>query len=453
MAIDPAGAFVRHFGHRLWLRYKGESGIYRYRRRFARFWNADRARLDAVRIQSLKRLLLHAYQTSEFYRERFDSCRFDPNSLSSFTDLGCLTILTKRDLNERMDAILSNAFDRGSLMKASTGGSSGVPLTFYRDRRATMVRRSQDLLFNQLIGIRPGVRRAWVWGSELDAFSMRSLKARIMNFLTERAIYFYSYDATQESMQAFFAALKKHRPRVIFAYPNMLTALAETARAQGEELPKTVAVVTTAEPLYEFQRELFRDVFGAETYERYGSREFGTAAAQVRPGQGLFLFEPGYHFEVITPGGDQAKAGQFGELVITDFWNYAMPLIRYQTGDMVRIEAEPSPISSWRRLAEIGGRVVDLLVRPDGSRIAGQAMIMILRTTGVRSRVQVVQVSPSSLLIKHLRGEEPDANFKERLGKRIEELFRAPMNVSYQAFEALGYDKSGKYRYVTSECN
>jgi phenylacetate-CoA ligase len=445
--------FVRYVGNRLWLLYKGDLPIYKFRKQFAALWKADRETLDHARLEALRTLLDHAQRTSGYYRSIFAESRFEPDGVKSLTDVKTLPFLTKADMNRDMDSILSNAYPRDRITKSSTGGSSGQPLTFYRDHRVTRVRRSQDLFFNSLLGVYPGMRRAWVWGSEQDAFSMRSVRARIMNFLTERAIYFTSFDATSRSMKEFLFALNRHRPAAIFAYPNMLTALAEFARRESIKVAPVPIVVTTAEPLYDFQRGLLRDVFTATVYERYGSREFGTAAAQIEPDGGLCLFEPCYYFEVIDAEGNPAPDGEMGELVVTDLWNYAMPLIRYRTGDMVKMEAGGSPESGWRRLAHIGGRVVDLLVRPDGSRIAGQAMIMILRQAGVRSKVQVVQNAPDHLTVKHLSGGEVADDVKTELQRKADDLFRASMTIDYLGLEKLEYDKSGKYRYVTSECS
>ncbi len=444
--------FVRHLGNRLWLYYKGDQAIYGYRARFAKLWRADRETLDRARLEALRNLLRHAAQTSDYYHAMFSERKFNPDEVRVLTDIEALPFLTKTDMNRDMVHILSKAYSRDQIAESSTGGSSGTPLTFYRDHRVTCVRRAQDLLFNSLLGMYPGMRRAWVWGSGQDAFSMSSVRARIMNFLTERAIYFTSFDATPQSMREFLLALNRHRPEAIFAYPNMLTALAEFARNESIEVTTVPIVVTTAEPLYDFQRRLLREVFAATVYERYGSREFGTAAAQVEADSGMYLFEPCYFFEVIDTEGKPVPAGETGELVVTDFWNYAMPLIRYRTGDMVKMEPGPFPERGWQRLAHIGGRVVDLLVRPDGSRIAGQAMIMILRQSGVRSKVQVVQNARDHLTVKYLPGGEVADDVKSELQRKADDLFRARMTIDYMELDKLEYDKSGKYRYVTSEC-
>ncbi|MFH2054533.1 MAG: AMP-binding protein [bacterium] len=445
--------FVRYIGHPLWLCYQGERTQPRFRRRFEALWGASRDQLDNVRLTALQALLRHAGSTSPYYQRLFAEHDFKPEALTDFSDLFRLPPITKQILNGSMSQVLSTRYRREELRQSSTGGSSGITLEFYRDSRATIVRHAQDYFFNSLLGIHPGSRRAWVWGSEMDAFSLRSLKARLSNFVTERAIYFYSFDPTPERMRDFLRQLADHRPQIMTGYPNMLVALAEFALAEQIAAPAIPTVVTTAEPLYEFGRQKLKKAFGAEVINRFGMRELGTVASQISEAGGLHLFEPSYYFELLDLNGEPVAPGELGELVITDFFNYAMPLIRYRTGDMARLgREETSGKTCWRQLTEVAGRVVDMLLRPDGSLLPGEAVLMALRMTGIRCKLQVVQTEPGFLRIKHLRDQEIEPAKQAELRKRLTDLFHAEVSLEFVAHENLDYDKSGKYRYVTSEC-
>lgn len=452
--MSLAGRFVRSIGYPLLLAYRGESALLRHHRILRRFWSASPEQLERHRLERLRLLLRHAAATSPFHRDRFAGAGLEVERIQGCEDIRVLPLLDKQDLNQHMDRILSNAIPRDKLTQSSTGGSSGVPLTFYRDRDATAVRRAQDYFFNARLDIYPGSKRAWVWGSPIDVNQLGSLKARLANFLSERAIYFYSFDAGPEAMAAFLRQLQSHRPDAIFAYPNMLAVIAEHIRSSGTIVPPVRRIITTAEPTYDWQRELFRAVFGCDTYERYGSREIGTVAAEGPERDGMVNFEPTYYLEVIDEQGRAVVGDSLGELVVTDLYNFAMPLIRYRTGDLVKLDAA-SPLngSCWRRISAVGGRVVDLIVRPDGARIAGEAIIMALRTSGFQQKVQVVQLRPQSFVVRHLSGAVIANDVRDRFKLRLDGLLGAPVTIEYQAVGELKYDKSGKYRYVTSECD
>jgi len=451
--LSLSEVFVRYIGNRVWLVYKGEYGILRWYRRFEPFWRADKDTLANTRLRSLKAILTHADDTTTHYSQLFRQLSFDPRGVTSCEDLRELPFLTKEELNRDIDIFLSNAYMKADLVCSSTGGSSGLPLTFYRDRRVQVVRRAQDYLFNARIGVFPGQRRAWVWGARMDASNMRSLKARISSFLTERAIYFYAYDTPPEKMDEFLKRLQQHRPQVIFAYPNMLAALAQRARETNLVVQPIPKAIVTAEPLYDWQRELIRQVFSAETFERYGSREIGTVASECDQHCGMHMFELSYCFEVVDGAGNNIRNGQMGELVVTDLFNYAMPIVRYRTGDMVVVDdGYCSCGCTWRRIVGIGGRIVDMITRPDGSRVEGLVIINALRTSGFRLRVQVVQTTPTSLIVRHLTSDRIPEPARDAFAKRIREALGGAVTVTYEPVEQLRYDPSGKYRYVTSEC-
>jgi phenylacetate-CoA ligase len=448
-----AEPLVRYFGYPLWLVYKGELGIVTWQRRFQPLWAADRERLQELRLPALAAMLVHAASTTKYYLELFRKLGFDPRSLQSESDIKQLPFLTKEQLNQDLNSFLSNAYRREQLVCSSTGGSSGLSLTFYRDRQVQAIRRAQDYLFNAHIGVFPGQRRAWVWGARMDAFSMRSPKALIANALTERAIYFYAFDASDEKMDDFLKELKRHKPMTIFAYPNMLAALAQRAQKIEMTMPPIRNVIVTAEPLHKWQRPLFREIFGAETFERYGAREIGTVASECNQHTGMHLFEPSYHLEVVDDEGRDVPYGQMGELVVTDLYNRGMPFIRYRTGDMVVMDdGYCSCGCTWRRIVGIGGRIVDMIARPDGSRVEGLVIVNALHTSGFRLRVQVVQTTPISLIVRHLASDRIPEPARDAFARRIRETLGDTVSVTYEPVEQLHYDPSGKYRYVTSEC-
>jgi phenylacetate-CoA ligase len=447
-----AGLFVRHIGYRLYLAYQGESGILSDYRHSLPLWTDDREELTTRKLVALKTMLVHAGTTSPYYRDVFQRVGFDPKAVTSISDLTALPLITKNDLNSDMTRILSTQFRRDELVAYTTGGSSGLTLTYYRDKRTTELRRAQDLLFNGKIGVFPGAKRAWVWGAPLDAWRQLSVKSRIRNFLSERAVFFHSYIGGTASIEAFLQRLNKHRPDVIFAYPNMLAVLAEYARDHKIGLRPIPKVVVTAEGVYDWQRELFREVFGSTTYERYGAREIGTLASEVNCHRGLHIFEPSYVIEVVDQSGKPVAPGEMGELIITDLYNRAMPLIRYRIGDMVTLDESMCGCGcTWRRISKVGGRILDLVTRPDGSRVAGQVMLDVVRDVKLKCRIQVAQTAINTFVIRHLETEKINSDIRDKLLESFKTYLGEEVKVEYEQVKELTYDKSGKYRWFINE--
>ncbi|MCX6832402.1 MAG: hypothetical protein NT028_09785, partial [candidate division Zixibacteria bacterium] len=96
--------------------------------------------------------------------------------------------------------------------------------------------------------------------------------------------------------------------------------------------------------------------------------------------------------------------------------------------------------------------IVDMITRPDGSRVEGLVIVNALHTSGVRLRVQVVQTTPTSLIVRHLTSDRIPEPARDAFAKRIREALGGAVTVTYEPVSQLRYDPSGKYRYVICEC-
>ncbi len=104
-----------------------------------------------------------------------------------------------------------------------------------------------------------------------------------------------------------------------------------------------------------------RDLWGASAYSMFGMTETNTLAMFCRH-QDLHLVETRTYFEVIDPStGARLPDGAVGELAVTTLASRAMPLVRYRTGDVCQIEAEPcacgSPLRRLRHRGRMGDRI------------------------------------------------------------------------------------------------
>ncbi|MCX6831639.1 MAG: hypothetical protein NT028_05805, partial [candidate division Zixibacteria bacterium] len=87
-----------------------------------------------MRFGSLLKLLDHAARYVPFYQKRFADAGFDPQMVKDFDDLKRLPILTKRDIQDHREELISTFYDRGELVENRTGGSTGSPLVFYHHK-------------------------------------------------------------------------------------------------------------------------------------------------------------------------------------------------------------------------------------------------------------------------------------------------------------------------------
>jgi phenylacetate-CoA ligase len=163
--------------------------------------------------------------------------------------------------------------------------------------------------------------------------------------------------------------LAEHGATVVFATPTYALHLSELAAKEGIDLKASTVrkVVVAGEPGGNIAatRGRIEEVWGARVLDHYGMTETGPVAWETAddPG-GLLVYEPEILAEVLEPNGTRpVPVGEYGELVVTNLGRYGSPVIRYRTGDVVRIDpAKPVGANGWRRLAGgILGRADDML--------------------------------------------------------------------------------------------
>ncbi len=143
--------------------------------------------------------------------------------------------------------------------------------------------------------------------------------------------------------------LRKERPQYLVTYPGTLETL--VFASQGTPVDSLVALRTIATTLTEGRRGRIESATGLKVTEAYGLNEIGNVANRCEAGR--------YHVnaehcvvEIVDKAGKPCKSGETGRIVVTSLRNFAMPLIRYDTGDIT--EAVEGVCSCGRTLPSTG---------------------------------------------------------------------------------------------------
>jgi phenylacetate-CoA ligase len=203
-----------------------------------------------------------------------------------------------------------------------------------------------------------------LWGSALDVERFRSWSGRLRR-LANREHLFNAHDLSDATCRTFAHRMARVGIEGIHGYPNAIHRVARQVLDQGIEIPLRF-VLTTAETLLPDRRAVIEEAFGCPVFDYYGSRET-SMVSQECPSHG------GYHISIdngaieIVRDGRAVEPGEMGQVLVTDFRNRAMPLIRYAIGDVARAAAEPCacgrPFPVFRH---VEGRVSDMFRLRDG---------------------------------------------------------------------------------------
>ncbi len=149
------------------------------------------------------------------------------------------------------------------------------------------------------------------------------------------------------------------------------------------------AVISTGETLNKWRREIIEEAFG-RVYNFYGAREAPSIAGECSDGS-LHVFSFNNLVEILDDSGRKAPSRVLGNVVVTPLHNYAMPLIRYEIGDMARAVEGRCPCGSiLPRMGRIEGRTTEFVVRRDGSLLGGEFFEGVFRVEGWVREFQVI---------------------------------------------------------------
>ncbi|MBP7148528.1 MAG: phenylacetate--CoA ligase family protein [Acidobacteria bacterium] len=395
--------------------------------------------------ERLRALLRYAHDNVPYWRAQFDRLGARPEDFTGPDHLRLLPALTKDDFQRRAGELASASPPDGRITRSSTGGSTGRNIWFLIDADTHDRRRAAGRLVESWDGVAPGTRTATLWGASLDATPSRG--ARLYDRLTNR-MFLSAYGVGDAELADYMHRLQRFRPEVIVSYPSILL---HAARRAGRERCRRLGVrliYCSAEALFAPVREELADLFGAEVRNRYASREFGMIAGDCPAGGGLHLMEQRLHVELL-PG----ELGGAQELLITDLDNRATPFLRYRIEDLGVALDEPCPCGRpFRRLASVEGRVLDVVVTPEGRAFGGTFFTLTLRPASPAIRqFQVVQDRIDHLRVRIVPAEGYDAAHRSAVRAALARALGPSMRIDLEECAEIAPLPSGKRRFVVSE--
>jgi phenylacetate-CoA ligase len=430
---------------------------FRHRRRTLEFFEdlrrsqwLDPGAVRELQWEKLDRLLRHAYERVSFYRARFREKGITPKDIRSFEDLGKLDLLSKRDIIDAGSRILSEDATSRGLIPNSTGGSTGINLNFYLDKRNSEMSWGCILRNYEWAGIHLGDSEASLWAVEKPGNPMKRALVELKDRLRGQ-FFLSSYDLSDSSMRKYAGQLKGFRPDLLSGYPSTMERFARFLDERSIRPPAPRAIILSAETLFPDQRRTIESVFSAPIFNRYGSREFTTIAHECEQHHGLHVNCERVFVEILKDG-RPAGPNELGEIVITDLDNYAMPFIRYRIGDMARLAAEPCACGrGLTLLRSVEGRTFDVVLTEDGRALGGTFWTRITRLMPGIVEFRVTQETRSGILLEIVPNDRFTDDSKEMLLRIIRRFCGTNFNVDLRVTSEIPRTPSGKRRFVVSK--
>jgi phenylacetate-CoA ligase len=381
-----------------------------------------------------------------YYQAKFSALGFEPGDLKSEQDFQSLPVLEKEDIRQHQDQLIANNADRSRMRPATTGGTTGEPLSIYSDPRVPLSPMTWRML--EWWGVDISDNSAYLYRAVPRG--LRRLASDLFLFPTRRK-YIQAAHMDEARIQQFINQIRRTKPKYLVGYVGAINALADYLKKHNIGLPFIQVVWTTAAPLPELKRIYFEKTFGCPVFTQYGSVEFFMIAAECPEKSGLHIWEDIRKVEILN-GMKSAEVGESGDVVVSDLTNYSFPLLRYRLGDRGCLLSAKCACGRCLPLMDyVKGRISDQIRLPEGGSIPGEYWTTIFDDypKAIKS-FQVYQRKDYSVEIRYEAHDDRAIKAVQAVSKMLEKKIKGSFELKFiQA--PVNTNENGKTRFVKSE--
>lgn len=390
-----------------------------------------------IQKKALDNLLHFACNHSAFYAS------FDPGNIESFPVVDKNILINNgKDVSVEISHIPEQKTEVIHIQK--TSGSTGTPFAVPQDTRKRNRRVAELKYFGEIGGFksheRLGQCRVWTrWQS----------KSRSQQF-TENILAINISKMDEGTVRNLIETVKRKKVVALLGYANWFDQVALYLAEHPTRLPSLKVIFTGSEMLKEQTRTELKRLTGCHVLERYSNEEQGILGQQgIDGGTEYYLNHASYYFEVLKLDEDvPAENGELGRIVITDLYNYAFPLIRYDTGDTGILSAGNRISKGWPYISKLYGRRLDLIFDTLGNPVQPMALARVLKNLKGIIQWQFVQTAEKEYKIR-LNMEKTisvDACIRE-----LHEILGEDAVIAVELVDEIPILSSGKRKPVVNE--
>ena len=401
--------------------------------------------IQEIQRKRLRAIIDYAYHNIEFYHEKFNAAGVKPDDIRTVEDLPKLPVTTKSEIREgfRRGSILRKGLDLSKCKLARTSGSSGDPIPVVYDKKAEDFQKAVAVRSFMEAGGRFFDKWAMITSPQRAAVKKRWFQH--FRLLSPTFLSLFDPVDTQVSM------LRKIKPDVIEGYSSSIWLIAKAVRDKGINDIKPRVVIGTAEVLSSDIRSFIDETFGLKMYDQFGGVEIGRSAWECEQHNGYHMDIDALAMEFVR-NNEHVAVGEQGRLLYTSLFNYAMPLIRYDVGDVCVSSDEICPCGRGLPLMKhIEGRVDDFIMTPNGRIFSPIIWTIIMRAIPGIAKYRIVQKTKGDFIVQLVRDEKYSSETIDQVNDGITKVIGDDVAIKIELMEEIPKDKTGKLRSVVSE--
>src|SRR5690625_220837 len=376
-------------------------------------------------IQKFNNFLKHAINTTSYYKD-----------YSKYQSLEDCPIITKDTIKDNYDDFISNKYKKDELIKATTSGSYGTRFTFLFTKEKKEVQRSDVIFFSKWANYDVGVKHGYV---------MSKSKPILLQFM-QNQYYITPFKITEEWLEEEIKKIKSRKLKVLIGYPSSIGAIAKQMLSNND-FYKLEGVITTAEVLTNKVKEDINKAFGVIPLSRYTTEELGVLGMECPEEQNLHLNNINFIIEVLDQNNKPVLPGEQGEIVVTDLYSHAMPLIRYKTGDLAVLGKGTCKCGlETPYLETLLGRQLEAIYDPDGNTVESMAINGRMRDIEGIRQFQFIQTGKAEYTLNIVKIKNSIDELE--IEKRYKEIIGLNATIIFKYVDDIPPLKSGKRPYI-----
>jgi len=365
----------------------------------------------------LRRIVRFAVQQTPYYAQLFQRLGLRAGDIDQPEDLRKLPVLSKHNVLQPQKTLSSRALPKGERMARATqsSGTTGRQVQVRHSFQSAFLSAALAQRHARSYGLDPMLTRVEI-KAPFDVKTGKDPKSnpagnlmRYPDGWRQLSRYFhtgpgYGFNVS-DKMEQQIEWLQKIQPDYAQTYPGVFEEwlFANEGRNPAPSLKALIGVGSQLTPSLE---EKLNESFGVPVHISYGLNEIGKVAMRCSAGR--------YHVhtelclvEIVDETGKPCAPGAVGHLLVTGLRNFAMPLIRYDTGDLAEVAEGECPCGRTQPFfAEIAGRYRRYAGLPEGTRE---------RVRAIRHAIEKMPLEAMAFLRRYQLHQDRENRFTLRL--------------------------------------
>lgn len=359
-------------------------------------------------------------------------------------------IITKQDIRQAQDDFISSDYNKEQLITMPTSGSTGTPFVCYQNRGKKFRVNAEVIYYCEKIGYTLGENMSYV-----RTIVRQIKKSALKQFMQNQTMINCGLlnDSGIETILKIIKKRSKTGPVILLAYGSTYTAIKNYFLKHNITEFSALNIsgaVSGSDMLFDDTREVISKVFGnIPVVSRYSNEENGVIGQDEGVNNVFTINEADYIVEIVDEQGNNVPDGTIGRIVVTDLFNYAMPMIRYDTGDIGAIQTFEINGRKKRCICDFSGRRVDVIFDTDGNALSPHSITNSMWSFTDITQFQVIQTDKNKYTLK--LNVDGVFNREDEVVDELQSILGQNALIQIEKVDEIPVLSSGKRRYIINE--